>query len=620
MSQIAGERRSCPQQFQSQMTLAPEGPEISLLAPLNRERRHARCSRRTTACKANRSFSVPPGLVDQAANGARYTTTKPGCRFLKPVTLALQPTGLGQALTKGVQMQSDEDQDAQNYVTDDQKVAAMLGPSFNPPDQATNSGVISGQQPSAQGVSQPPDGGYVRSTATPPPTPSSTQSSPPQVAPALKAAMPAVPAGNPSSAMLNYRDALRASLQRRQPPPHAVSAYSDPTSNGVTPMTLKEYAQAGLGGQWRNAGLAEQADNDLTNMPDEATVEAPLQAQRAQLAQPIDPSQKQYRPSVANRIWRGIDAVRRGGVLGAFDPADTGAKGYGDPNRKYDSDTALQAQKVAAVDQELSQAAQRYKAAVERSKLLATERRADAATYKGLSSGATEEETEENNAGRDAETVRHNKVTETNTASNDQSLAASRAATQKTEQQRTAIEGGKLSLDQKRFEFEQALKAVGGEGNDTIRQPIIDDATAAVQKYKDGFEFNPDTGNYNGGGKTVSAAEYIDGMNKISADLDKQLATKKQPPLSLRWKVGPNGQEIPVQGRQASQQVIPAAGAPPAAPPTAAPTQQPKRQPIKTAQSGQQIAADDKVMYKGQQRTVESVDPKTGKVKLKAPS
>ena len=56
-------------------------------------------------------------------------------------------------------------------------------------------------------------------------------------------------------------------------------------------------------------------------------MEAPLEAERAKLAQPIDPNQQQYKPGVGTKIIRGLDAVRRGGVLGAFDPADVGGKG-----------------------------------------------------------------------------------------------------------------------------------------------------------------------------------------------------------------------------------------------------------------------------------------------------
>jgi hypothetical protein len=371
-----------------------------------------------------------------------------------------------------------------------------------------------------------------------------------------------------------------------------VPGATTPSGNPTGPSkTYKQYVEAGLAGQRRNADSAEQADNELANMPDEATTEAPLEAKRAQLAQPIDPSQPQYRPGVGTRIWRGIDAVRRGGVLGALDPADVGAKAYGAPNGRYDSEVALQQQKVAAVDQQLSQAGQAYKAALERVKTLAAERRATAGTWRGLSSGATAEETEENNAARETETERHNQADEELKRTQETNTSTYQTGELQNRQREVNVQAGRLSLEQKKQEFEEA-KANSPGGDESIRQPLIDKAQTALQAFKDDVTYQPLFNNYSSAktGKNMSQEEYIDQLNKFGATLDAQLVQKKQPPLGLRYRGGPNGAEIPIQ-----------------TPPRQAP--QPRKTQA-TVHSKQQIAVGDTVMYKGKPQVVKGFNAK----------
>lgn len=223
------------------------------------------------------------------------------------------------------------------YLDDDDQYAALLAPTFNPQEEpAPQSGV----KPMT-GISRPPDGGAVRSIAPP-------------VQPSAPA--PAQPVA----------------------PPAAIPAAASPTGNPSSGPSLRDQLKASLARQSQSVQGAEASTAQLQAQPDESAATAPLEAQRTQLAQPIDPTQQKYKPGLATRIFRGIDAVRRGGVLGAFDPADVGAKAYGAPNRQFDIDTQQQQQKLGAVDQQLSQSAAAYKATSDRAKAIAQEMRSNA--------------------------------------------------------------------------------------------------------------------------------------------------------------------------------------------------------------------------------------------------
>lgn len=244
------------------------------------------------------------------------------------------------------------------YQDEDDAYAALLAPTFNPqdpigvPDTArtgTSSGVAPVQQPAqpyAQGVSRPPDGGVVRSVSPPvQPTPAT----PPAAAPTPPVA-----------------------------PSAAVPAASAPSGNATSGPSLRDQLRASLARQQQSVQGAEANTAQLQSQPDEASVTAPLEAQRTQLAQPIDPNQQQYKPGIITRIARGFAGLEQGGIAGVLDPTTVGDKAYGAPNNKYDVDTAKQARQVAGVDQQISQAAQSYKAASERAKALAQEQRSNA--------------------------------------------------------------------------------------------------------------------------------------------------------------------------------------------------------------------------------------------------
>lgn len=457
---------------------------------------------------------------------------------------------------------SDSDQDEQ-FLTDDERRAAMLAPSFSPPDPR-----------------QAPD----------PSQPGSSNYNGPQL---VRRDQPAAAAATPT--------------------PQQVSPASDSSTQQGAAKTWKDYVAQGLAGQSTNTQRADQTAQALAAQPDEASVVAPLQAKSDALGQPIDPRSQQYKPGIGTRIIRGIDAFRRGGVLGTVDPADVGGTAYGAPNKNYGIDTAQRQGQKAVVDSDIQKAQKAYEDATARAKAIRSEQGAVATGYKDLGDSATKQEVEENTAGRDTETARHNRATETTQSANETSEAANRTAENANRKAQLGIEASRLSLERKKAEFEMAGGAPGA--NTPLRQEAIDKATEAVQSYKDGWEYNADTNTYTGNGKVVTPQQYVDGMNRISSALDLQLGSKKLPPLNLRWKAGPNGQEIPVQQPGATQQTVPAGGAP--TPQPAAPAQQnnPAAAPkIKLSSSGQMVGVGDTVLYKGQQRVVKTVDPKTGKV------
>lgn len=407
------------------------------------------------------------------------------------------------------------------------------------------------------------------------------------------------------------------------PPANAAEQPRPPSSPQTAPATgpksFKDYVRAGVVGQDRDAAASEATTAQLAAQPDEATTLAPQLKQMASDSAYIDPKDKnhpEYQPSIGQRIFRGIKGVsagiERGGVFGGL--AEGLNTDYSAPTKAYDRATAKQSRTVASDQAQISAAQKAYQDATARAKGLSVEERANATSRHDEASDATKEETEENNAGRDAETVRHNQADEGLRGQQQTNTAANEAGNLKQRTREVNIQGGRLALEKHKQDFEEAKQNAPG-GDDNIRQPLIDDAAAKLTRFKSAVSYKPEFGNYlTESGKPMSQDEYIAQINQIGADLDENLAKKKQPPLGLRYKGGPNGQEIPFQTPQTTPKpgASPSAQTPQQAPAAAQP--EAKKQTIKTAKSGQQIGVGDTVMYQGQQRKVSSVDEKTGKV------
>jgi hypothetical protein len=83
---------------------------------------------------------------------------------------------------------------------------------------------------------------------------------------------------------------------------------------------------------------------------------------------PIDPNhpdkqvmKPEYKPSLGQRIMRGVGGMQKGGILGVVDPEGAGATAYGAPNKEYGVVQQQNAGKVAGADQQLTNAQANYK-------------------------------------------------------------------------------------------------------------------------------------------------------------------------------------------------------------------------------------------------------------------
>jgi hypothetical protein len=133
------------------------------------------------------------------------------------------------------------------------------------------------------------------------------------------------------------------------------------------------------------AKASQDVDNEA-KQPDEASVLAPLEQQRVnaanrqvELQNPYDKDGKllpEYKPTLGQRLIRGVEGFARGGVFGAVDPTIGGAKAYGAPNKELDIDQTQAAGRVAGADQQLTNARDAWKAQSDRLKAIAAERRA----------------------------------------------------------------------------------------------------------------------------------------------------------------------------------------------------------------------------------------------------
>ncbi len=170
------------------------------------------------------------------------------------------------------------------------------------------------QSAQSTGISRPPNGGNVSSTA--PPT-----SEEPTTAPPRTRAVPSTvtPSGTAKSA---FGDIARQALQQKM----------------------------GVLGQAQNTPAGADVNN--------------LESRRAALtAAAPNANDEQYKPSVGRRIARGLEGVGlglaesglRGAIAGGIAPQSTGLSGYRDPNSKFAAAQQQNQQQIADVDQQIAQ-------------------------------------------------------------------------------------------------------------------------------------------------------------------------------------------------------------------------------------------------------------------------
>ena len=142
-------------------------------------------------------------------------------------------------------------------------------------------------------------------------------------------------------------------------------------------------------------GTLESANDAATNMPTTDPMAASLEAQRANDAA-ARPNVANYQAGTGRKILRGLEGAGLGlaqrgifgAVAGAIKPEVTGAAGYNDPTMQYGRDMAQSDQRLASDDQQITNAAARFKQLTDARKAQATEFRANALLGKDIASGA----------------------------------------------------------------------------------------------------------------------------------------------------------------------------------------------------------------------------------------
>lgn len=358
-----------------------------------------------------------------------------------------------------------------------------------------------------------------------------------QAAPDPRMAVPAGEAPNPTLK-------VRPQVAQAAPAPATPASVTPNGAESGAPKTWADYVRAGLN---RGITAADQSQTALTGIQNQPTAEStnqPLEAQRSALAQPLNPAEKEYRPGIGTRIVRGIDAVRRGGALGAVDPADVGGTAYGAPNRQFNIDTQRRAAQVGALDTEMSDNLKNQAADTARLKDIASEQRAQGTMALDIGKTSTGQEGAENkqeqgklqdqllqvrqqlaDQGGVPKTYEQAVI-----ASNDPDLPAPKRAQYATSAKTMA------ATEIKKFQY--AAKA-NGDPYDDRRDTMIDTATRAIKSLQDKYEYDPDTNTYSDSehpnAQPLTPDQFTDLKNGISSKLDKDLAAKKLRPLRVRF-------------------------------------------------------------------------------------
>ena len=436
------------------------------------------------------------------------------------------------------------------YQSEDEAYGALLGNVLNPPDEPQ------AQQATAQG-------------ATPVPTPAAAPD--PRMA---------VPAGEPPNPTLKTRPAPVAAPAPAAPRPAAV-----PTPNTVTPSgngptapapapqkSWADYVRASNDQAMTALGGAQSAASGLQNEPSATAQNAPLEAQRTALSQPLNPNDPNYKPGLGTRIVRGLNAARQHGAISALDPSAVGMTPYNAPNNQFAVDTARRTAQAANIKAQEDRNTANEKADSDRLKDIGTEQRAVATGYGNVAKDSTAQQNSEQKADYNQQ------LEETKKQLNDiKQQVADQGGVPKNYEQAEILaqtetdpvkkaQYAKAAQNMRETEirkFQYANTAVGDA--DPRRQPMIDAATANVQKLND-FQWDADANDGAGGffdpanpKKVYSPSEFTDMKNQIATKLDKDLTAKKMRPLGVRFGVKAT---TPAGAQPAAQPGAPAAAAP----------------------------------------------------------
>jgi len=359
---------------------------------------------------------------------------------------------------------------------------------------------------------------------------------------------------------------------------------------------------------------------NLSGQPTLAQTEAPMEAQRP--TTPLNPMDSQYRPTKWQRFGRGVlggvEGLARGGirgaVLGAVDPAAVGATAYGAPNRAFSIAAQQRAGLTDVINAKEKQAEDVYKEDTGRAKDVIT-------GIKDIGTVAAQGQTAQSRvdvaqARKESADVAGQLANIKQQVADYQSQgkipttfeATSAAwALEKDPAKKAAL---KAALDYDREteirKFQYAAKANAGGNDDPRRQPLIDAATAQVQKLND-YQWDSDANDGAGGffdpavpNKIYTAREFTDMKNQISTKLDQQLTQKKMKPLGVRFGVADT-----TPGGSGTAPAAPAAAAPKAA--------APKGNAQTVQYKGQSLTVGQTIMVDGKPAVFKGIGP-TGKL------
>jgi hypothetical protein len=324
----------------------------------------------------------------------------------------------------------------------------------------------------------------------------------------------------------------------------------------------------------RGLGAYDQSQTALGGIQNQPSVEsqnAPLEAQRAAVAQPLNPQDPEYRPGIGTRIARGVRSglvgLATGGipgaVVGAVEPGQIrGGSAYGAPVKQFNIDTARRAAQAGVLDKQMQENIDTSKADTDRAGKIASDERAAATTALDIGKTASAQETAEHND--QLAQVRQQLADQGGVPKNyEQAVIASNDPDLPAPKRQQYATAAKTIAATEVKKFQYALKASGGDP-DGKRQAMIDDATQEVKDLQDKYQYDPDTNTYsdpNSPNRTYTPEEFTDMKNKVGTKLDKDLAAKKLRTLGVRFNAkdagaGKNPNQ-PAAAPQAPAQVAP---------------------------------------------------------------
>ena len=364
----------------------------------------------------------------------------------------------------------------------------------------------------------------------------------------------------PTEEAQNALPALPDGLQRRPAPGQpaqaapAVPAGVTPSGSPTKPTAPGDLAAANAATIGLGQSAYAQSLKDVDAMaaaPTEEQDPAVIKAQTAaaNYAVPINPNAKDpttgkplYSPSFAQRLMRGVGALRAGGVLGVLDPEGVGATPYGAPNSDYDYDERARAARETLAGTQLKQAQDAWTAAQKKASDVAAarEKLAGPGLVDATSPSVAQQKVPIDQQTADAATSRATTAARPKPVAlpktEDEALAAADAETdpvKKAGYQAMAKDMHAAHMQERPPVDRSAATDTKVAKNDDDAQSIVADFTGKKQEWLDGLEKQSD-GTYLDGQKILTQKQVDDKTNQFYLD--------KKPSLAkLGWELDDQG-------------------------------------------------------------------------------